>query len=153
MKNYIIIILIQFLIIQNSIAQDSCTDPKDLVKDLYKNYSPLEVKSKDITSQDIYTLKKYFTQSLVKLIDKNNKCELKNNGICKLDYDILTNSQDTDDTKIIFLNNQNLNNVNVMITFHSFNNFIKFKFKKESGCYLIDDINYGKDSSLVKTLR
>lgn len=155
MKNLFALTILAFFINNSANAKpDQCLPPKKLVEELYKKFSPVESNGKNISSQNTDILKKYFSKNLTSLIDKDNKCEIKTGGICKINYDILTNSQDIDDdTKIVFLKTQKFDDVVNMISFNSSNKFIRFNFIKEKSCYLIDDIIYDRNTSLKKALR
>ncbi len=72
-----------------------------VVTGLYKDYAwsavfgaELSSKMKSINTEDEKVLRKYFSAPLAKAIADDSRCTAKSGELCKLDYDILFDSQD-----------------------------------------------------------
>lgn len=70
-----------------------------VVAKLYKDFAWQAIASQDLFGDDLShqnksTLEKYFAPALVDLLVKDAVCQVKSQGICKLDFDLLFDSQD-----------------------------------------------------------
>jgi hypothetical protein len=71
-----------------------------VVAKLYKDFawqavaSQADLFGEDLSHQSKSTLKKYFAPALADLLVKDAACQMKSQGICNLDFDLLFDSQD-----------------------------------------------------------
>ncbi|GLQ50959.1 hypothetical protein ACFFJT_07130 [Dyella flava] len=91
--------LIAALLPAVSLAAESLTGPEALIVKLYKDYAWEAVIDEPVDSdagllqQPVNILNRYFDPHMVSLILRDRVCEEKN-GICRLDYDPIWDSQD-----------------------------------------------------------
>jgi hypothetical protein len=109
----------------------------------------------DITHQSRATLEKYFTPGLAGLLIKNAACEVKEQGICNLEVDILFDSQDP---RVTDLEVSRVLPGRVAVVFtdpvNDEKTKIEFKVAQVAGKWKIADIIYSRDgeSSLKDAL-
>jgi hypothetical protein len=70
-----------------------------VVAKLYKDFAWQAIASQDLFGDDLShqnksTLEKYFAPTLADLLVKDAVCQVRSRGICKLDFDLLFDSQD-----------------------------------------------------------
>lgn len=136
----------------NATAANCFKTSKDLVDDLYKKY-PLMDEKKDIAGEKINVLERYFSTNMASLLIQDQKCAAKIQGICNIEFNILSNAQDIPKSNQIKILQATANVVTVKVDFEPSPEFIDFKMQQQAGCYLIKDIQYDDHHSLEKMLR
>lgn len=132
-----------------------------VVASLYKDFawqafaSQQDLFGDDLAHQNKATLEKYFAPALSALLFQDSACQIKNQGICNLDFDPLFNSQDP---RITDLDVATLAPGKVSVKFKDPVNEeitkIQFNVARVAGKWKITDIIYGTKSepSLRKIL-
>ena len=79
--------------VTNASNDDKCfEDSKSLITNLYKNY-PVDG-NKIIESADRKTISRFFSNQLTNMLVKDYACRSNLNGVCNIDFNILSNAQD-----------------------------------------------------------
>jgi hypothetical protein len=122
-------------------------DSKILVLDLYKTF-PTDG-NKIVEKSDRKLISKFFSDELTKLLVSDYKCRKKTGGVCKIDFNILSNSQDDFGSfKILQATN---NVVTVKFNTPTHGEFVDFYMESKGKCKVIKDIKYN-DSNLLNIL-
>lgn len=98
-------------------------------------------------------LVQYLTKPLAKKIDNDNKCQTKTQMLCNLEFDILTDAQDSPEKPRYNITQISNTQVNVMISGVNYKKKITLKFAQENGCSKISDILYPTHQSLNHLLK
>lgn len=92
-KLFAFIFLSFFFSVTNASNDEKCfEDSKSLITNLYKNY-PV-VGNKIIESADRKTISRFFSNQLTNMLVKDYACRSNLNGVCNIDFNILSNAQD-----------------------------------------------------------
>ncbi|MFK3739965.1 DUF3828 domain-containing protein [Massilia sp. TN1-12] len=126
-----------------------------VVARLYKDFgwqafaTQQELFGKDISHQGEAVLKRYFTPALTDLLMKDAACQIKYQGICNLDADILFDSQDP---RLVDLDVQTVGSGKVSVTFKDpvtgERTQIDFDMSRVLGTWKIADIIYPAHENL-----
>ncbi len=133
---------------------EQCLSPQKLTEQMYKKY--FIGRNDDVTplaSTNKQNLEKYLTKSLAQKIDNDNKCQTKTQMMCKLEFDILTNAQDSPEEPRYNITPISNNQVNVAIFGINYKMKIALKFTQENGCSKVSDILYTDHKSLNQILK
>lgn len=98
-------------------------------------------------------LEQYLTKPLAKKIDNDNKCQTKTQMLCNLEFDILSDAQDSPEKPHYNITQISNTQVNVMISGVDYKKKITLKFAQENGCSKISDILYPTHQSLNHLLK
>lgn len=129
-------------------SDEKCfTDSKSLVTNLY-NYFPVDG-SNVVESFDKKTITRFFSNQIANLLMNDYKCRKMNGGVCKIEFNILNNSQD-DIGKFKILQETN-NIVTVKFETPTHGEFIDFSIENKGECKFIKNIKYN-DSNLLDIL-
>lgn len=131
---------------------EQCLAPQQLIEKIFNLYV-IKENSKSLQNENISILKKYFSKSLATKIDHDNKCQERTDFVCNLDFNILTNAQDTPENPRYQFKTLNSSQVQVKITGINYRRDIVFEFSKDNGCPKINDILYSKHTRLSKSLK
>jgi hypothetical protein len=124
------------------------SDSKNLVLNLYKTF-PTDG-NKIVEKSDKKIVSKFFSDELTNLLVSDYKCREKTGEACKIDFNILNNSQDDlGGFKILQATN---NVVTVKFNTPTHGEFVDFYMESKGGCKVIKDIKYN-DSNLLSVLR
>lgn len=140
-------ILISSLLLVPTIASaNTCYTKSDtLIKDLYKTF-PIGG-SNNILDVSPALLNKFFSQELTNLIIKDEKCVEKIQGICNIEFDILTDAQDSpDQNKYTIVQSANTV-VTVLMKYSHQPTFLDFKINSKSKCMFIEEIYHPNEKS------
>ena len=135
----------------NTYAQQ-CLAPQQLVETLFKQYI-LKPNPTSFQNEKKPILKKSLTESLASKIDRDNKCQAKTELVCHIDFDLLTNAQDTPENPKYLLKTLNPLQVQATITGLNYKEKIIFEFFKENNCSKINNITYQNGRNLNKILK
>ncbi|WP_045124736.1 hypothetical protein, partial [Acinetobacter nosocomialis] len=92
-KLFTFIFLSFFFGVTNASNDEKCfEDSKILITNLYKNY-PVDG-NKIIESADRKTISRFFSNQLTNMLVKDYACRSNLNGVCNIDFNILSNAQD-----------------------------------------------------------
>ena len=92
-KLFTFIFLSFFFSVTNASNDEKCfEDSKSLITNLYKNY-PVDG-NKIIESADRKTISRFFSNQLTNMLVKDYACRSNLNGVCNIDFNILSNAQD-----------------------------------------------------------
>lgn len=92
-KLFAFIFLSFFFSVTNASNDEKCfEDSKSLITNLYKNY-PVDG-NKIIESADRKTISRFFSNQLTNMLVKDYACRSNLNGVCNIDFNILSNAQD-----------------------------------------------------------
>ena len=132
-----------------------------VVARLYKDFAWQAIASQPnlfgegLAHQRKATLEKYFSPALAELLVRDAACQVKSQGICNLDFDLLFDSQDP---RVTDLNVETVTSGKVSVAFKDpvtdEQKRIAFHLSQVAGKWKIADIVYGKDGqlSLLKVL-
>lgn len=132
-----------------------------VVVKLYKDFAWQAIASQadlfggDLAHQRKASLEKYFTSALAELLVRDAACQVKSQGICNLDFDLLFDSQDP---RVTDLEVETVASGKVTVTFKDpvsdEQKRIGFNLAQVSGKWRIADIIYAKNGqqSLLKVL-
>lgn len=125
-----------------------------LVAELYKNFAwqaiahQADFFGEDLAHQRRGSLDRYFSPALAQLLVHDAACQVKSQGICNLDFDLLFDSQDP---RVSDLNVEDVATGTVMVTFkdpvNNEESKIVFHLSQVAGKWKISDIIYGKGRS------
>lgn len=133
---------------------EQCLSPQKLTEQMYKKYfSGRNDDVKPLASTNLQNLEKYLTKSLAQKIDNDNKCQDKTQMVCKLEFDILTDAQDSPEKSHYSITPISNNQVNVIISGINYKMKIALKFTQENGCSKVSDILYTDHKSLNQILK
>ncbi|AYO54238.1 DUF3828 domain-containing protein [Acinetobacter wuhouensis] len=133
---------------------EQCLSPQKLTEQMYKkHFSGRNDDVKPLASTSIQNLEKYLTKPLAKKIDNDNKCQTKTQMLCNLEFDILTDAQDSPEKPRYNITQISNTQVNVMISGVDYKKKITLKFAQENGCSKISDILYPTHQSLNHLLK
>ncbi|MHA3062045.1 hypothetical protein ACX1N5_15540 [Acinetobacter sp. ANC 4636] len=133
-------------------SANTCHTKSDaLIKDLYKTF-PVDGSN---TTQDASPalLNQFFSKKLSNLIIKDEKCAEKIQGLCNIEFNILTAAQDDPDQNKYKILQSAKTLVTVRLEYDHIPKFLNFKISSNSRCLLIEDIEYVDDQlSLLEIL-
>ena len=131
-----------------------CMSPQKLIEQMYNKFViGKENAPTNFASNKKIILEQYLSKSLAKKIDNDNKCQKKTDLVCDLDFDILTDAQDTpQNPQYKFIAITPLQ-VNAIISGVDYKHKIIFKFSQENGCAKVSDILYPAHESLNHLLK
>lgn len=123
-----------------------------LIKDLYRKF-PIGSLQKSIYTASPEQVHQFFSKKLANLFIKDQKCSKRINGVCNIEFDVLTYGQDLPDkNKYQILQNAD-SVVTVMVEYSDQPTFIEYKISNYNGkCKLIDNITYNNNESLLNIL-
>ncbi|ENX35961.1 hypothetical protein F889_00660 [Acinetobacter colistiniresistens] len=138
-----------FILAACNVKGEVCfSDSKRLVLNLYKTF-PTDGNI-IVEKSDKNLISKFFSNELTNLLVNDYECREKTAGVCKIDFNILNNSQDDlGSFKILQATN---NVVTVKFNTPTHGEFIDFYMESKDGCKFIKDIKYN-DSNLLNVLR
>lgn len=117
---------------------------KDLIKNLYATF-PIDGK-KVVESSDKKIISKFFSSDLTNMLLSDYRCREKTGGVCNIDFNILSNSQDDlGGFKILQATN---NVVTVKFDTPMHGEFIDFYIENKGLCKVIKDIEYNNTNLL-----
>ncbi|MDN8306191.1 hypothetical protein QZK36_06135 [Acinetobacter baumannii] len=149
-KLFTFIFLSFFFSVTNASNDEKCfEDSKSLITNLYKNY-PVDG-NKIIESADRKTISRFFSNQLTNMLVKYYACRSNLNGVCNIDFNILSNAQD-DIGKFSILQATN-NIVTVKFNTPTHGEFIDFLIENKGKCKLIKNIKYDNNTNLIKILQ
>ena len=130
-------------------------EPESVVQDLYKNYTWNVRKANAIQNEPKEVLSKYFDKNLASLLFKNHECQVREQGICNIDTDILYAAQDFEitDFRICAMSADNM--VSVRFKNMGVPQVVKFKLSSTAAGWRVSNICYTWDTgnaSLVEML-
>ena len=148
------ILLTTTILFSSSISvAEQCLSPQKLTEQMYKKYfSGPNEDVKPLASTNKQNLEKYLTKSLARKIDNDNKCQTKTQMMCNLEFDILTDAQDSPENPRYSITQVSDVQLNVIISGVDYKKKITLKFAQESGCSKISDILYPTHQSLNQLL-
>ncbi|MPS61931.1 hypothetical protein [Acinetobacter sp.] len=136
--------------VTNASSDEKCfKSSKDLITNLYKNY-PVDG-NKIIESADRKTISRFFANQLTNMLVKDYECRSNLNGVCNIDFNILSNAQyDIGKFSIIQATD---NIVTVKFDTPTHGEFIYFFIGNKGKCKLIKNIKYDNNTNLIKILQ
>lgn len=125
--------------------------PSDVVRQLYEDFS--RDGSDSVHTQKREVLLKYFDRKLVDLFIKDQKCQEREQGICRLDFMVQYAAQDDQITDLqigVF----DASRKSLSVTFNNFGKpeTLVYHVSKTSSGWRISDIRYHRGPSLVELL-
>lgn len=157
---HLVVIALSFLTLTwaPTAAAETANTEAAAVARLYKDFawqamaSQADLFGEDLAHQSRPVLEKYFTPSLADLLRKDVACQVKSQGICNLESDLLFNAQDPMVTDLVV---EKTAPGRVVVAFKNPANQattkIEFKLARMAGRWRIADIVYS-DGSLRRTL-
>lgn len=124
-------------------------DSKSLITNLYKNF-PIDG-NKIIESADRKTISRFFSKQLTNMLIKDYKCSSNFNGVCNIDFNILSNAQDDIGKFSILQATDNI--VTVKFDTPTHGEFIDFLIEGKGECKVIKNIKYDNNTNLIKILQ
>lgn len=118
--------------------------PMDVVTNFYKPYLPESHIEYQNVPDSLSTISTYATYGLKQAIAKNEACEIREQGICNIDADIIINGQDYDLSTDVRLEETNPAKDRKIIRAHFTSsgqpNTVSYTFTKEGSAWKIDDV-------------
>lgn len=149
-KLFTFIFLSFFFSVTNASNDEKCfEDSKSLITNLYKNY-PVDG-NKIIESADRKTISRFFSNQLTNMLVKDYACRSNLNGVCNIDFNILSNAQDDIGKFSILQATDNI--VTVKFNTPTHGEFNDFLIENKGKCKLIKNIKYDNNSNLIKILQ
>ncbi|MEQ1325423.1 hypothetical protein ABLU08_01155 [Acinetobacter nosocomialis] len=149
-KLFTLIFLSFFFGVTNASNDEKCfEDSKILIINLYKNY-PVDG-NKIIESADRKTISRFFSNQLTNMLVKDYACRSNLNGVCNIDFNILSNAQDDIGKFSILQATDNI--VTVKFNTPTHGKFIDFLIENKGKCKLIKNIKYNNNTNLIKILQ
>ncbi|MFK8986803.1 hypothetical protein [Acinetobacter seifertii] len=124
-------------------------DSKSLITNLYKNYSVDG--NKIIESAGRKNISRFFSKQLTNMLIKDYECSSNLNGVCNIDFNILSNAQDDIGKFSILQATDNIVTVKFDTPTHS--EFIDFLIEGKGECKVIKNIKYDNNTNLIKILQ
>lgn len=150
----IIYFLLLFVFVINITANDknTCNEKLKLLDSLYKNFPSNDLLNvQNINGQSKKTLAKYFDTTLTNLLWKDTKCSARTGMICKLDFDVIYDSQDPDRVSIHIAPTKKGADVILNYGENGKRNLTYF-FSKKHGVFRICDIFYQEENRSLKKI-
>lgn len=150
----IIYFLLLFIFIINITANDknSYDEKFKLLDSLYKNFpSNDSLNVQNINGQCKKTLDKYFDITLTNLLLNDTECSARTGMICKLDFDVIYDSQDPDRVSVHITPTKKGADVILNYGENGKRNLIYFLSKKH-GIFRINDIFYQEENRSLKEI-
>lgn len=149
-KLFTFIFLSLFFGVTNASNDEKCfKDSKKLITNLYKNY-PVDG-NKIIESSGRKNISRFFSNQLTNMLVKDYECSSSLNGVCNIDFNILSNAQDDIGKFSILQATDNI--VTVKFDMPTHGEFIDFLIEGKGECKVIKNIKYDNNTNLIKILQ
>lgn len=144
-------IFLSFLCVTTNASNDEkCfKDSKNLIINLYKKF-PVDG-NKIVESADRKTISNFFSNKLTNMLVKDYDCRSNLNGVCNIDFNILSNAQDELGKFSILQATDNIVTVKFDTSTHG--EFIDFMIENKGKCKVVKNIKYNDNTNLIKVLQ
>ena len=111
-----------------------CDTAEQLLNEIYQ-------KQTNVVNLDLAELNHYFSDSLANFIHKDIQCSRENDGVCSIEFDIFTDSQDPNFQSYKIKQSQSVKHYDVVLENDGEQTKIKIEMS-QGGCPKIDNIYY-----------